>query len=149
MAPTLYSRIYSRLSDLIPSFASIAQAGAMYAAPRQKDDMALFCVVTPTAPGTARVEIAHDQVTSSQACSEPWMIFEVDHLSATAELIGFTDERVYYKKVALDDQLNPQRTSLNVYAVNWLACFINLHFQFALAPNTSPIPSAEITAMAI
>ena len=137
MAPTLYSRIYSRLSDLIPSFALIDQAEAMYAAPRQKDDMALFCVVTPTVTGKSRVEIAHDTVTSGEFYSGPWMIFDIDHLSATAELIGFTDERVYYKKVA--GQLNPQRTSLNVYAVNWLACFINLHFQFAQAHNTYSI----------
>jgi len=138
MAPTLYSRIYCRLTDLIPSFAAISKGGAMYAAPRQKDDMALYCVITPIGATKAKIEIAHDQVMNGDGHSSPWLVFEADHENAMAELVAITDEHTYYKKQDTPGYADVRRTSLNVYAVNWLACFINLHFQFAYAPNPSP-----------
>lgn len=147
MAPSLYSRIYSRLSDLIPYFSSSSQAGAMFAAPRQKDGMALFCVITAAGQGKAKVEIAHDKASGGEDLSTPWMIFEVDHVAATAELVGFTDEAAYYKKASSTGQVDSQRTPLNVYAVNWLSCFINLHFQFAHAPHPSFAAAASADAV--
>lgn len=147
MAPSLYSRIYSRLSDLIPLFSSSSQDGAMFAAPRQKDGMALFCVITVAGEGKAKVEIAHDKANGGEDISSPWMIFEVDHTSATAELVGFTDETAYYKKASAAGHVDSQRTPLNVYAVNWLSCFINLHFQFAHAPHPSFAAAAPADAL--
>lgn len=138
MAPTLYSRIYSRLADLIPALRLINQTEAMYAPPKQKDDLSLFCVVTPLDAGKVRIEIVDDQDTADRCGSSPWMVFDVDHQSATAEMVAFQDAKSYYKKSDAAGRADVQRTPLNIYAVNWLTVFINLHFQFVRAPSAKP-----------
>ena len=137
MTSTIYSRLYQRLDDLIPNLACATEGGTFYAPPRIKGDMAMYCTVAKVAMPVIELELAHDQVVNGEEQPAPWMVFRVDTLNETAELLAVQDQWRYEVVYSDCDLPNPRRAPMNIFAVNWLTIMLNLHSVFQ--PIEAPI----------
>jgi len=130
MQNTLYARLYERLSDLIPSLALLAEGATFYAPSRVPGDMAMYCSVSKVYGAIIEIELAHDQVVNGEDQPAPWMVFRVDTVSQTAELLAVQDEWRYEVVYSDTDRPNPRRVPMNLFAVNWLTIMSSLYVVF-------------------
>lgn len=137
--PTIYARLYERLADLIPNLDSVTEGSTFYAAPRVEDDMSIYCAVSKVAKTVIELELAHDQVVNGEEQPAPWMVFRVDMVNKTAELLAVQDEWRYEVVYSDTDRPNPRRVPMNLFAVNWLTIMLHLHSVFQ--PVASPAVS--------
>lgn len=126
---TVYARMYRHLEDLLPGLASHPEGASFYALPRIKGDWSLYCSVIRKTTDVMEVEIAHDQLIHGLASAAPWMIFGIDHLNRTAELLTFHDERSY-EVMRPAAAPTAKRSNLNIFAVNWLHVLADMAFIF-------------------
>ena len=131
MKTDLYSRMFSRIEDLIPGLSNVSAPGAaFYAPPRTSADLALFCSVSSCEGDTLELELVKDEVAHGVERQTQWMKFELDRKARTARLIacqtGAGKEYIQYETIC------PQarRLPLNCFAVNWLGILLNLQFVF-------------------
>lgn len=139
MKTDLYSRMFSRLEDLIPGLASISLAGSTYyAPPRNAEDMAMVCSVCACHDDELELELAKDVVIDGVEHCMQWMKFNVDRAKRTACLIAIQTGTCY--ESVHGETIYPQARSLplNSFAVNWLGILVNLQFGFReVMPATS------------
>ncbi|UVW30558.1 hypothetical protein [Massilia sp. H6] len=131
MKTDLYSRMYSRLEDLIPELSSISAPGAsFYASPRSPTDMALFCSVASCSGDEVELELAKDEVVGGLEQAGHWMKFRIDRKTRTARLIACQTEAAY--ETIHGETIYPQsrHLPLNSFAVNWLGILVHLQFAF-------------------
>jgi hypothetical protein len=139
MKTDLYSRMFSRLEDLIPELSSVAAPGAaFYASPRSPADMALFCSVASCSEDELELELAKDEVVAGREQAVHWMKFRVNRKTRTARLVACQTEATY--ETIHSETIYPQsrHLPLNSFAVNWLSILVNLQFAFrAIVPAPS------------
>lgn len=138
--PTIYARIYERLTDLIPNLAAVKEGDTFFAASRNPDDMAVYCSVSKVDGEIIELEIANDLVVDGEDQPAPWMVFRVDMLAQAAELLVVQDEWRYEVIYSESNLTNPRRAPMNMYAVNWLTIILHIQSGF------QPVIPAEITA---
>lgn len=140
MTSTIFSRLYERLDDLIPNLTGATEGSIFHASPRIEGDMSMYCTVAKVAMPVIELELAHDEIVDGKEATwkpAPWMVFRVDTLNRTAELLAVQDEWRYEVIYSETDRLNPRRVPMNVLAVNWLAIMINL--QSVFRPIAAPV----------
>lgn len=137
MKSTIYSRLYQRLDDLIPNLTGLTEGGTFYASPRIEGDLSMYCTVAKVALPVIELELAHDEVVNGEEQPAPWMVFRVDTLNKTAELLAVQDEWRYEVIYSDADRPNPRRAPMNLFAVNWLTIMLNLHSVFQ--PIATPV----------
>ena len=143
MNPSVFERIYARLTTLIPGLDTAPIGSAFYAPARIAGDMSVSCSIAQEAGQAAgrsagtnlgsrtfELEIAHDQIVNGDEQPAPWMVFRVDAENRSAELLAMEDAWRYEVAYADGGQSNPRRIPMNVFAVNWLTVMINLHLVF-------------------
>lgn len=139
MKTDLYSRMYSRIDDLVPGLAHVETPGAaFYAPPKTPADLALFCNVSSCEGDTLEVELAKDEIKNGNEQRTQWMKFRLDRKARTACLIAcqtaLGKESVQYETIYPQPRFLP----LNCFAVNWLGILLNLQFVFrAVVPAAS------------
>lgn len=126
---TVYARMYLHLEDLLPGLAHHPEGASFYALPRIKGDWSLYSSITKKTTEVTEIEIAHDQLVHGSESAAPWMIFSVNHLSRTAELLTFQDERSY-EVMRPAGAHSTKRSNLNIFAVNWLHVLADMAFVF-------------------
>lgn len=139
MKTDLYSRMFSRLEDLIPGLANISQAGSTYyAPPRTSADMALVCSVCACNDRTLELELAKDVIVHGVEHCTQWMKFNVDRIERTACLIAIQTDACYENIQSETIYSQARRLPLNCFAVNWLGILVNLQFAFrSVVPTVS------------
>ena len=138
MQTTIAARLFDRLADLIPSFATSGEGAVYYAPPRLEGDIASYCTVSKACGnGVFVLELSHDIVVKGVDEPAPWMEIRVDLNSRQAELLTVQDEWRYEVVYSESGAPNPKRTQLNLYAVNWLSMM--LHHGGAFRPVDVPV----------
>lgn len=127
---SIYGRLFDRLDALIPNLPQTQPGDAFVAPPKIKGDMTVYCTVTSVEGSHVCLQLAHDQSPNDEAMPAPWMEFRVDLTSQVAELMALEDEWRYEVAYSNDDQPNPRRSTMNLFAVNWLTIMLNLQSVF-------------------
>lgn len=91
MRTTVYSRLFDRLADLIPTLRT-AKAGAVFCAPpRNANDMAVYCHVAEVDGDMRLIELADDNITGGTVMPAPWLKLRVDMANKLAEVLEMED----------------------------------------------------------
>lgn len=130
--PTIFNRLYHRFEDLIPHIASLHVGDSFFAPPRQPGDLAVYCSVSSVDGFLVEVEVAQDHFVGTDTQPSPWMVFRLDHLNQSAELLVIQDEFKYEVIYTEANRISPRRLPMNLYALNWLN--VLYHIQFAFQP---------------
>lgn len=123
---TVFQRLFSCLDGLIPNLSTLSEGDSLYAPPRIAGDMAVHLAVSAVALPVIELEIAHDEVKGNEERPAPWIVIRVDVTAKTAEILAIQDQWRYEVAFSQEDKPNPQRTSMNLYAVNWLTLMEHL-----------------------
>ncbi|WP_459203470.1 hypothetical protein ACQVRV_00390 (plasmid) [Ralstonia pseudosolanacearum] len=138
MCQTVYARLFDRLADLIPSLQS-AQVGAVFCAePRVAGDMAVYCHVSQVQGDMRLIELADDRTKGDQVMPAPWLKLRVDLARRLAEVLEMEDVHGYEVIYVGDCDVNPRRSQINMFAMNWLQVMVS----FELAFRSVDVPMA-------
>ena len=132
--PSVFARLFQRLSDLIPHIDSVKVGDAFYAPPRVVGDMAVYCTVSAADDGHLTLEMSHDHLVDNDLQAAPWMAFDVDLENKTAELLALLDARSYIQS-AEDGRVKHRRAQVNIFALNGLTVMLKIHSVFRAAPS--------------
>jgi hypothetical protein len=137
MRNTVYSRMFERLADLIPSAFTTGSAAVFYAPPRIKNDYSTICQVQKVEGGLFLVEMANDTLENGIETPAPWIKLRVDVQSRVAEVIEMQDPHGGYQVAYMDSNIvHPRRSAINLFAVNWLQIMIGLEVSFQAIDST-------------
>lgn len=127
---SIYARLFDRLDALIPNLSEAQSGDTFVAHPKIPGDMTVYCTVTSVSGGHICLDLAHNQAPEDETMPAPWMAFRVDTTSEVAELMALEDEWRYEVAYSTQDQPNPRRQTMNLFAVNWLTIMHNLQSVF-------------------
>ncbi|PTT92926.1 hypothetical protein DBR42_01080 [Pelomonas sp. HMWF004] len=139
--PTIYHRLFARLSELVPDFEAANVGAVFYAPPRIAGDMAVTCSVAAISGGMMVLELVHDQMVNGREAVAPWLVFNVDLAARSAELMAAQEELEYTIATSRGTQSNARRVSMNSYANNWLASMLHLHSVFQPVQADCALPA--------
>ena len=135
--PTVYHRIFDRLNELVPHLSKTAEGSAFYGSPKQANDMAIYLQITKVNGNYMELEVTHGQVVHGEDQPAPWMVFRVDFVNATAEILAVEDSFRYEIIYTPSNLVNPRRAPMNLFALNWLT--ILYHTQSNFTPINLPM----------
>lgn len=130
MSPYLYSRLFTAIANLFPELISSPHGAVFYAPSRSGDDFSIFAQVSEKRDSVMVLDIADDR--EHGKASSPAVSIRVDLAMKVAEVITYQD-RFRFEILYDDDYVNPRRSAVNQYVVNWLNVLATLDMRFSLA----------------